>query len=109
MTRKNLFYWSDGILKKLDADEIVFIEAAKNYIKCFLLSGSAVLVRSSLEKALKQLPSDQFVRIHRSYIASVDFIKEIRRDTVTFTADDEAEIPVSRQHYPMLKKKIKII
>ena len=67
---------------KINYDDILFLEAAGNYVT-FMLKDKKVLTRSTFQEALNLLPGDKFVRVHRSYIVSVTKIDKIERHQVT--------------------------
>lgn len=68
-------------LKVLYTD-ILYLEAAGNYVT-FVLEDKKVLSRSTFMEVTDLLPSDKFVRIHRSFIVSVNKINKIERHQVT--------------------------
>lgn len=79
-------------LKIVHAD-IKYIEGLKDYIKIYLKSSTkAVITRMSIKSMEEQLPSGQFIRIHKSYIVSITFITAIRKNSVFI---DQMELPVS--------------
>ena len=107
MLTPSIFFKHKSALEKVNVDEIVLIEAKKNYIK-FWLTEKNYVVRSTLQAALSQLPEKQFLRVHRSWVVSVNYIGKIKRESL-FLIDFETEIPVSRQHYKEIIKKIIIL
>ena len=102
-----IFFRHKGALEKVNIDEIVLIEANKNYIK-FWLTEKNYVVRSTLQAALSRLPEKQFIRVHRSWVVSVNFIGTIEKERLLLI-DYETEIPVSRQIYPEIIKQIFIL
>ena len=107
MLRPNIFFKNRSGLEKVNVDEIVLIEAKKNYIK-FWLTEKNYVIRSTLGAALSQLPEKQFLRVHRHWVVSVNYIGKIERESL-FLIDLETEIPVSRQHYKEIIKQIIIL
>ena len=67
---------TDRKIVKLNYDEIYFIEGALEYVSFYTLE-KKVLGLFSLKKLEEELPVDKFLRIHKSYIVSVNKIKEI--------------------------------
>ncbi|MEI6348443.1 MAG: response regulator [Bacteroidota bacterium] len=66
---------------KVDIDDIFFIEALGDYIK--IHTSTVVLVTyQSMKKIESVLPSNIFVRIHKSYIVSVNKIKSVEGNMV---------------------------
>ncbi len=66
-----------GRLFAVDTADIVWLEAANQYVRIHTLKGSYLLSRS-LNTLEKQLDPRMFFRIHRSAIANAAFIKEVR-------------------------------
>ncbi|QTE23261.1 LytR/AlgR family response regulator transcription factor [Polaribacter cellanae] len=90
---KYLFLKQDGKIIKLDHSEIFFIESFGEYVKVNI-KNKRVVSRLSLSKLMDNLPSNQFIRIHRSYIVNVKFITHIEGNQVVVC--DDAKIPISR-------------
>jgi DNA-binding LytR/AlgR family response regulator len=102
-----IFFRHKGALEKVNIAEIVLIEAKKNYIK-FWLTEKNYVIRSTLQAAMNRLPEKQFIRVHRSWVVSVNFIGTIEKERLLLI-DYETEIPVSRQIYPEIIKQITIL
>lgn len=62
--------------------DIVFLESEGEYIRFHLSSGRAVTTFYRLKNMEAELPSTQFVRIHRSYIVNMDSIVSYERGRV---------------------------
>ncbi len=107
MIKQYIFFRHKGALKKLDIDEIVVMEANDNYIKIIGME-NFFTVRISLEAALKRLPSKKFIRIHRSYVVSLDYIESIDKGSVLL-GDKETTLPVSRQYYQKLARQLVVL
>jgi two-component system LytT family response regulator len=67
---------------KVAFDDILYIEAAGNYVT-FVLRDKKVLSRSTFIEAINLLPVERFVRIHRSFVVAIDKIDRIERHQVT--------------------------
>ncbi|CAN5806603.1 LytTR family DNA-binding domain-containing protein [soil metagenome] len=80
------------LLKVVFAD-ITFIEGLKDYIKIHLKSTSRpIITRLSMKSVEEQLPSAEFIRIHKSYIVSVTHVTAIMKNSIFI---GEQELPVS--------------
>lgn len=79
---------------RLDLSKILFIESAGNYMN-FILTGSKILSRMSMEETLDVLPEKKFIRIHRSFIVALDRI--VKADHRRVWINDVA-IPVGRNY-----------
>lgn len=107
MLRDIIFFSQKGLLKKLNINDIVFLEAADNYVKFFTEEG-IFLVRITMDAAVKSLPPTKFVRVHRLYTVSIKEIDTIGKDLITLK-DVKSGVPVSKQFYSKILKKIKIL
>ncbi len=82
----------DYSLVKITISDIIYIEGLKDYIKIHLKSSSRPLVtRMPIKTIEEQLPSQEFIRIHKSYIVSVAFVTAVRKSSVFI---DQLELPV---------------
>jgi two-component system LytT family response regulator len=61
----------------VDTNDVQWVESEGDYVA--LHDGEDVhLVRKTMKELEQQLPSESFVRVHRSYIVNVDYIEELR-------------------------------
>lgn len=92
---------------KLAYDEILYIESNSNYINIFTKT-KKIITRQSLEWAELELPDNQFMRIHRSFIVNIRAVQKTNSKAVFI---GEIEVPISRANVQKmaeyLKKKIK--
>ena len=73
-----VFVRDNGILKRVDINEILFLEAMGDYVKVHT-SQKFHIVHSTLKAIGEKLPASKFMRVHRSYIVAlnkIDFIEE---------------------------------
>ncbi|MFT3901685.1 MAG: LytTR family DNA-binding domain-containing protein [Niabella sp.] len=81
--RDYIFIKSEYKQLKVRFADILYIEGLKDYAKIYLIDEKVpVLSLISLKKLEEELPSDQFMRIHRSFIIAVDKILQIERNQV---------------------------
>lgn len=69
LKKEFLYIHSDYKMIKIACEDVIFIEASNDYAKIHTTSQS-YLTLLSMKAILEKLPSKQFSRIHRSYIAS---------------------------------------
>lgn len=70
-------------LVKIAKDQILYIESMKDYVKIYLeKQNKPVLTLTSLKNIEEKLGSDKFLRIHRSYIVSLDKITSVKKNAV---------------------------
>src|SRR5689334_14731532 len=106
MSNQYFFFRIEGVLQKIDLDEIVFLEADHNYTRFYINSKKWYMVRTTLEAAMSQLPDNRFLRTHRSFAVSGNLVVQVKRDTVYLGRGQMlvAEVPVSKQYYAALTK-----
>ena len=77
-TRTSTFFKVDGALRKVEFDDILFIEGMKDYVMVFLASQKQPLITHVTMKGMEEmLPAAQFMRIHRSFIIALDKIASV--------------------------------
>jgi DNA-binding LytR/AlgR family response regulator len=82
----------DYSLLKVNFADIIWIEGLKDYVKIHLKSSSkSIITRISMKSVEEQLPSAKFLRIHKSYIVSIDQITAVRKNSIFIK---EMELPV---------------
>ncbi|SDT18254.1 two component transcriptional regulator, LytTR family [Mucilaginibacter mallensis] len=78
-----LFLKVEYQLVRIALNDIVYIESLKDYVKVWLQSSEkALLSLTSLKSLEEKLPAKRFMRIHRSYIVSLEKISAITRNSV---------------------------
>jgi len=83
----------DRDMKKVFVNEIVYIESWKDYIKIFLTDGKNLLAKQSISSMENLLSEHKFVRVHRSFMVSLDKISGYNGLSVQLS---ELEIPIGR-------------
>jgi two-component system LytT family response regulator len=97
-----IFVNADYSLLKVVIDDIMWVEGLKDYIKIHIRSSSKpVITRMTMKSVEELLPDNRFIRIHKSYIAAMDFITAIRKTTVMIGS---LELPVSDTYREKLMK-----
>jgi DNA-binding LytR/AlgR family response regulator len=92
----HLFVKSDYKLIRIELDDIRYIESQHEYIKIHLTTSKPVMTHLSIKAIEEQLPSDQFMRVHRSFIVHLKKVTVIERNRIVF--DGKVYIPVSEQY-----------
>jgi DNA-binding LytR/AlgR family response regulator len=94
---KSIFVRTDYRLQQIELDTIRYIEGLKDYVKIHVEGESrAILSLISLKNLEEQLPSDRFVRVHRSYIVQPAKIRAVERNRILFGADEY--VPISESY-----------
>lgn len=75
-------------------EDILFAEATGNYVT-FALTSTDLLSRSTFQEVISQLPTDKFVRVHRSYVVAISRIDKYERHQVTIGT---RKVPISEAY-----------
>lgn len=86
-----LFLKSERQVKKIDIKDILFIEAMQNYIKV-ITSKETIVTHISLKSFKDQLPENNFIQTHKSYIVSKYKVDKIVENQIII---GDYEIPIS--------------
>lgn len=97
------FIKSDNKVVRIAFEEVLFIEALQKYIRIHTKEKRIVSLLS-LSKIQELLPSNNFVRIHRSYIVNIDKIDNIEGNMVNI---NNHKLPISKGQKEAFLKKIK--
>lgn len=100
-----IFFKTDGKLVKVDFDEILYLEALKDYSKIFLRNGNTVLVGEHLKAVEAMLPATRFVRAHRSFLVSLQAITGVFGNTIEI---GKVQLPVGGNYREQLFQQLRI-
>lgn len=91
-----LFLKADFQIKRFNYRDIIYFEGLKDYIKLYVKSTkTAIVFHATLKSVEAKLPSDKFMRTHRSYIVNLENIKTIEKYRIIF---GNKYIPVSDKY-----------
>ncbi|MEM7297264.1 MAG: LytTR family DNA-binding domain-containing protein [Bacteroidota bacterium] len=88
-----LFLKADRKMVKVHLKDITYIESLKDYVRVKKKEGKEVISLQKISYLEQKLPSDCFLRIHKSYIIS---LKKIDAYSATGVEIDGKEIPIGR-------------
>lgn len=99
----SFFLKVEGRLRKVDLPDILYVEGMKDYVLIHLASEKQPLVTHSTMKNMEeQLPTDVFLRVHRSFIISLEHIDSVTRDGDAIVAG--RLIPVTDSYRPRFEE-----
>ncbi len=91
-----LFLKSDYKIKRINFNDILYIEGMKDYVKVYIQNSARPVMSLTTMKLIEsKLPEKKFMRIHRSFIVNLEKIDTIERSRVVF---GKTYIPVSDQY-----------
>lgn len=85
---------SDRKMVKIRFKSIVYIESLSDYLKIHT-TVETFITRETISNIESKLPKKEFIRIHRSYIASVHFIDSYTSELIEI---NKKSIPISRTY-----------
>ena len=85
-----IFVKTEHKIQRVDLDDILYIEGLKDYISIYTASERVVTLQN-MKKMEEILPTNRFIRVHRSYIVALDKISSIERGRIFI---DNNVIPV---------------
>ncbi|MBB5648304.1 LytR/AlgR family response regulator transcription factor [Pedobacter cryoconitis] len=77
-----IFVKTEHKIQKIELSDILYIEGLKDYISIFT-KNERVITLQNMKKMEETLPSNQFIRVHKSYIIALDKIESIERSRIT--------------------------
>lgn len=102
-----IFVKSNSRLVKVKAQDILFVEALKDYV-VINLSDAKYTIHSTMKDIEKKLPNNDFIRVHRSYIVRLDKISAIEQTNIVMEGGKKL-IPIGGSYKDDLFNKIKTI
>jgi len=91
-----LFLKSDYKIRRINFNDILYIEGLKDYVKVFIHGSDKPVLSLITLKALEaKLPEAKFMRVHRSFIVNLERIDTIERSRIVF---GKTYIPVGEQY-----------
>jgi DNA-binding LytR/AlgR family response regulator len=89
INRSDPFFFADvdGGKVKINFGDIAYVEGSGNYVK-IVGNKMKVITYKSLSSIQEILPSETFIRVHKSYIVSVHFIESYKSGELKFEIND---------------------
>ncbi|MCF8257168.1 MAG: response regulator [Flavobacteriales bacterium] len=102
-----IFVKSNSRLVKVKTTDISHVEALKDYVIIHTSSGKYT-VHSTMKDISDKLSSNEFQRVHRSYIVRVDKISAIEQSNLVMD-DDKKIIPIGGSYKDDLVSRLKFV
>jgi DNA-binding LytR/AlgR family response regulator len=90
---EHLYLKYNGGYEKVAVADILYIEAANNYILVYT-TAKKLLIYSSLKGIEEQLPAGDFLQVHKSFIIARRHIRRVNGDSIMVA---QTRIPLSRR------------
>ena len=102
---EHIFIRNKSVLTKIKLDDILYIQALGDYVNIFT-ANHKFTIHTTLVGIEHKLPSNHFLRIHRSYIVALNHIDRIEEGTAFI---EKTSIPIGEQFKSVLLKKLNFI
>ena len=89
-----LFFKTAYRLEKVNLEDILFIEGARDYRKIYCVKDK-LLISETFGELEERLPSSVFCRVHKSFIVSLSKIEAVESDRIIIGKE---RIPVSETY-----------
>ncbi|MEH0157936.1 LytTR family DNA-binding domain-containing protein [Limibacter armeniacum] len=100
--KPHVFLKVDKKMVKVYLDDILYIESLKDYIRIFTTE-EELIVHHTLSKIVEMLPTDQFIRIHRSFAVAVRKVEAIEGNQIEIHGK---QLPIGRLYQQSVKDTI---
>jgi DNA-binding LytR/AlgR family response regulator len=102
-----IFVKSNSRLVKVKTSDIYFVEALKDYVVINTAS-ARYTIHSTMKDIEKKLPSNDFIRVHRSFIVRIDKIVAIEQPNLILE-EDKKLIPIGGSYKDDLSKRLNML
>lgn len=96
------FVRSDRKMIKINFSELNYIESLADYVKIHV-NDKTVITRETITSIEARLPQNDFLRVHRSFIVSINKIDSFTHE---FIEIDKKAIPISRSYKNDVKERL---
>lgn len=100
LAKFSFFLKGDKKMHQVHADEILYIEAFRNYSKVYF-ENEMIVSHEKISSFEELLPVENFLRIHKSFIIATDKIKLIEGNRISI---GEHRVPIGQTYKNALKK-----
>jgi len=94
-TEKNIFVRADFNLVKISLSDILYIEGLADYLRIYINGRKPIVTRMPMKEMMSKLNSNEFIRVHRSYILPFNNIEAVRGHTIVMK---DQEFPIGRTY-----------
>ena len=104
VNNKTIFLKIDGEYRQIAISDIIYVSGMKDYVMFYLDNERRPLVTHLTMKAVEEmLPTQQFMRVHRSFIVCLDKIRKVDRNDCIYIGEEiihvtEAYLPAFQRY-----------
>lgn len=86
-----------GENRRMELSQIIYLEAVGHYVRLHQSSGETLEWKQPFSSVIEELPSEAFVKTHRSFCVNLMHVSRITRKSCFL--DEGMELPLSRSAY----------
>jgi len=98
----SIFVKSGNVWRNIRVDQILYVEGMKDYLSIWT-PADRIMTLMNFNKLTEMIPMNHFFRIHRSYLVSLDKIKEVTKNRVRIA---DAYLPIGETYKDDFFKRI---
>lgn len=106
-SKEFIFVKSKSRLVKIKTNDIYYVEALKDYVVINTFD-SRYTIHSTMKDIVTKLSSDQFIRVHRSFIVRIDKIAAIEYPNLHLEKDKKT-VPIGGSFKEQLMEKLNLL
>jgi DNA-binding LytR/AlgR family response regulator len=99
-TESFVYFRSDRKMVKVMLTDLLYVESMKDYSKVYTTQGM-LITKQSISAVEAMLPEKEFIRVHRSYIVSLQHVRSFTQELIEI---GETEIPIGKLYRQMVMK-----
>lgn len=92
-----LYLRADRRMVRVQLADLVYLESMKDYVRLHTLTDPPLVVKRTISSLETLLPENRFLRIHRSFLVSLD---KISAYTATHVFLGPQDLPIGRLYHP---------
>jgi len=100
-----IFIRDSNVVKRLSLDDVLYVEAMGDYVKLHTPQ-KFYAIHTTLRAVEQRLPSERFLRVHRSYMVAVDKIDTVQEGVLIIAGKP---VPVADAYRASLNKRMNIL
>ncbi|RZL29414.1 MAG: LytTR family transcriptional regulator, partial [Pedobacter sp.] len=77
----HIFVKTEYKLVRVNTADIIYVEGMQNYVTIYT-ANEKIITLQTMKKTEEQLPSSQFIRVHKSFIVAINKINSIERNRI---------------------------
>lgn len=89
-----IFVKTEYRIEKINLKDILYVEGMKDYLQIHT-EEKRIMILQNFDTLLKHLPNNNFIRVHRSYVVSINKINSVERKTISIK---NTKIPIGESY-----------